>query len=135
MASEVRLYSKSGAGAARHAQGLRIAAYPRANLLLEHIASLPTKSALPQRMVAKPRVPWTSPLADITAYSCKQTWWLGMPLRIRMFGREFSWPVRSNVLETERQLQLLIDGVTDYAIYMLDPTGVVVSWNHGRRAD
>ena len=29
------------------------------------------------------------------------------------------------------QLQLLIDGVTDYAIYMLDPTGVVVSWNHG----
>ncbi len=48
-----------------------------------------------------------------------------------MFGREFSWPVRSNVLETERQLQLLIDGVTDYAIYMLDPTGVVVSWNHG----
>ena len=48
-----------------------------------------------------------------------------------MFGREFSWPVRSNVLETERELQLLIDGVTDYAIYMLDPTGVVVSWNHG----
>ncbi len=33
--------------------------------------------------------------------------------------------------ETESRLGLLIDAVTDYAIYMLDPTGHVVSWNAG----
>jgi PAS domain S-box-containing protein len=33
--------------------------------------------------------------------------------------------------QNERSLALLIDGVTDCAIYMLDPTGVVTSWNPG----
>ena len=27
--------------------------------------------------------------------------------------------------------QLLVQAVTDYAIYMLDPTGIVTSWNPG----
>jgi PAS domain S-box-containing protein len=31
----------------------------------------------------------------------------------------------------EGRFQLLVDAVTDYAIYMLDPTGVVASWNPG----
>ena len=26
---------------------------------------------------------------------------------------------------------MLVEGVTDYAIYMLDPTGTVVNWNPG----
>ena len=30
-----------------------------------------------------------------------------------------------------RQLQLLVEGVTDYAIFMLDPQGNVVNWNPG----
>ena len=29
------------------------------------------------------------------------------------------------------RIELLVQSVTDYAIYMLDPTGVVVSWNAG----
>jgi PAS domain S-box-containing protein len=33
--------------------------------------------------------------------------------------------------DSERQFRLLISGVVDYAIYMLDPNGVVVSWNTG----
>ncbi|HEX4183266.1 MAG TPA: PAS domain S-box protein [Caulobacteraceae bacterium] len=33
--------------------------------------------------------------------------------------------------ETERNFSLLVGGVTDYALYMLDPTGKVVSWNAG----
>jgi diguanylate cyclase (GGDEF)-like protein/PAS domain S-box-containing protein len=32
---------------------------------------------------------------------------------------------------SERDFQLLVRGVTDYAIYMLDPTGVVTNWNAG----
>lgn len=31
----------------------------------------------------------------------------------------------------KERFQLLVDAVTDYAIYMLDPTGIVVSWNSG----
>ena len=34
-------------------------------------------------------------------------------------------------LEGERQFRLLVQGVTDYAIYMLSPEGRVVSWNAG----
>jgi PAS domain S-box-containing protein len=33
--------------------------------------------------------------------------------------------------QSEEQLRLLIEGVRDYAIYMLDPEGVIKSWNGG----
>jgi len=35
--------------------------------------------------------------------------------------------------ETGNRFELLVQSVTDYAIYMLDPTGVIVSWNAGAR--
>ncbi|WP_254065753.1 MULTISPECIES: PAS domain-containing sensor histidine kinase [unclassified Acidisoma] len=35
------------------------------------------------------------------------------------------------MLETERGFRLLVQGVTDYAIYMLDPDGKVTNWNAG----
>ncbi len=34
-------------------------------------------------------------------------------------------------LESERRFRLLVQGVTDYAIYMLDPAGLVTNWNAG----
>jgi PAS domain S-box-containing protein len=34
-------------------------------------------------------------------------------------------------LETERRFRMLVRGVTDYAIYMLDPDGHVTNWNAG----
>src|SRR5262249_59137419 len=33
--------------------------------------------------------------------------------------------------ESERQFRLLVGGVTDYALYMLDPNGIISSWNTG----
>ncbi len=33
--------------------------------------------------------------------------------------------------ESERQFRLLVKGVTDYALYMLDPNGNITSWNAG----
>ena len=33
--------------------------------------------------------------------------------------------------EMPGRYELLVQSVTDYAIYMLDPTGIVVSWNAG----
>jgi len=33
--------------------------------------------------------------------------------------------------ESERRFRLLVEGVTDYAIFMLDPTGIVINWNPG----
>ena len=35
------------------------------------------------------------------------------------------------LLESERRFRLLVEGVTDYAIYMLDPSGIVTNWNTG----
>jgi PAS domain S-box-containing protein len=33
--------------------------------------------------------------------------------------------------QSEERFRLLVDGVVDYAIYMLDPDGVITSWNTG----
>ncbi len=33
--------------------------------------------------------------------------------------------------QSEERFRLLVDGVVDYAIYMLDPAGIVTSWNAG----
>src|ERR1700722_10373212 len=33
--------------------------------------------------------------------------------------------------ESERHFRLLVNGVTDYALYMVDPTGLVTNWNAG----
>jgi len=37
------------------------------------------------------------------------------------------------VLRSERNFRLLVNGVTDYAIFMLSPQGYVTSWNAGAR--
>ncbi len=39
----------------------------------------------------------------------------------------------SRLEESERSFELLVESVTDYAIYMLDRTGRIVSWNSGAR--
>src|SRR3954465_9660262 len=36
-----------------------------------------------------------------------------------------------SALEEAARYRILVEAVTDYAIYMLDPTGVVTSWNAG----
>ena len=38
-----------------------------------------------------------------------------------------------NLRRSEEQFRLLVQGVTDYAIYLLDPKGMVSSWNAGAR--
>ncbi len=35
------------------------------------------------------------------------------------------------VSDSERRFQLLVNGVVDYAIYMLDPDGIISNWNTG----
>src|SRR5882757_8834981 len=37
------------------------------------------------------------------------------------------------LIESERKFRLLVEGVVDYAIYMLDPDGTIASWNAGAR--
>ena len=36
-----------------------------------------------------------------------------------------------DLFESERSFRLLVENVADYALYMLDPTGVITSWNIG----
>ena len=40
---------------------------------------------------------------------------------------------RPTALKDEERYRLLIDSITDYAIYMLDENGFVTSWNPGAR--
>ncbi len=35
------------------------------------------------------------------------------------------------LLESERRFRLLVEGVTDYAMYLLDPSGIITNWNSG----
>jgi PAS domain S-box-containing protein len=37
------------------------------------------------------------------------------------------------LVESERRFRLLVEGVVDYAIYMLDPNGIVTNWNAGAK--
>jgi PAS domain S-box-containing protein len=37
------------------------------------------------------------------------------------------------VIESERRFRLLVDGVSDYAIFMISPDGHVTNWNNGAR--
>ena len=39
--------------------------------------------------------------------------------------------IEEKMLESEERFRLLVEGVKDYAILMLDPQGRVVSWNEG----
>lgn len=36
-----------------------------------------------------------------------------------------------DLFESERSFRLLVKGVADYALYMLDPSGIITSWNIG----
>ncbi|MEJ1159795.1 MHYT domain-containing protein [Prosthecomicrobium sp. N25] len=40
---------------------------------------------------------------------------------------------REALIESERRFRILVEGVTDYAIFMLSPDGKVTNWNSGAR--
>src|ERR1700724_2583442 len=40
---------------------------------------------------------------------------------------------RRGLFESELSFRLLVEGVVDYAIYMLDPNGIITNWNAGAR--
>ena len=64
-----------------------------------------------------------------------------LEVRLLALGEALEGPVRertqeleasnARLRESERRFRLLVEGVTDYAIFMLDPTGIVVNWNPG----
>jgi PAS domain S-box-containing protein len=54
----------------------------------------------------------------------------GLEARVADRARQLA-STMAQLEESERRFRLLIDAVTDYAIFMLDPTGKVASWNPG----
>jgi PAS domain S-box-containing protein len=54
----------------------------------------------------------------------------GLEARIADRARQLA-ATTARLEEAERRFSLLIDAVTEYAIFMLDPTGHIVSWNPG----
>ena len=53
-----------------------------------------------------------------------------LELRVSERTRELTEAVR-RLQESEQRFRLLVEGVTDYALYMLDPGGIVTNWNPG----
>ena len=56
--------------------------------------------------------------------------------RSRRLGQDLRWLTTTggrsgNYFESERNFRLLVEGITDYAICMLDPGGHVTNWNRG----
>jgi PAS domain S-box-containing protein len=54
----------------------------------------------------------------------------GLEARVADRARQLA-ATASRLEESERRFQLLIEAVTDYAIFMIDPAGNVASWNPG----
>jgi PAS domain S-box-containing protein len=54
----------------------------------------------------------------------------GLEARVTDHARQLAATAKQ-LEETEHRFRLLIDAVTDYAIFMLDPAGNVISWNPG----
>ncbi len=54
--------------------------------------------------------------------------WLSEALRN---ARQRSEAIASSMKESEERYRLLVEGVEDYAIFMLDPQGYITSWNTG----
>ena len=50
--------------------------------------------------------------------------------RVETRTRELTEALRQ-LRESERRFRLLVEGVTDYAIFMLDPEGIITNWNSG----
>ena len=50
---------------------------------------------------------------------------------MRASSRERRTGELSAALSGDERFRLLVDAVTDYAIYMLDPAGNIASWNAG----
>jgi PAS domain S-box-containing protein len=51
-----------------------------------------------------------------------------------MSGHNIGWAVpvtRIEALDDSKRLQLLVDGVTDYAVYLISPDGRIATWNSG----
>ncbi|MGC2199715.1 MAG: response regulator, partial [Stellaceae bacterium] len=54
-------------------------------------------------------------------------------LDLAAMRRREAQKLRQEVKQLDARYRLMVDAVTDYAIYMLDPDGIVTSWNAGGR--
>ena len=68
----------------------------------------------------------TETLKDIAALVMQQ-----MELHRLRRVEEAAHQVQNALRTSEQQFRLLVGGVTDYALYMLSPTGMITSWNEG----
>lgn len=87
--------------------------------------------ALPGALALTSTLPHGLALAGVAlaaALLCAFTWSL---VNTRERARAIAHRLASNVAEGEERFRLLVEGVRDYAILMLDERGTIMSWNAG----
>ncbi len=57
----------------------------------------------------------------------------GLLIGLALFTALMSRRARTTQAASERLFRILVEGVTDYAIYLLNPDGTVANWNEGAR--
>lgn len=126
----------------------RIKGYSESEIIGQHFSRFFTaddqKSRLPQTILEKTRVTGRHEThgwrvrkdgsrfwANATVHAVKDE--AGNLIAFAKITRDLSDKVASeNALSaSEQRFRMLVDGVIDYAIYMLDPSGIVVNWNAG----
>jgi PAS domain S-box-containing protein len=120
-----------------NAAAARIVARPPAELVgqpLWDVVGAPIGPALRDRF---DRVLAGEELVVVRSYFAKGRWYevVAHPVgdQVFLFGRNITERLQAEVLrrQSEQRLRILLDGVKDYAIVLLDPKGQIASWNIG----
>jgi PAS domain S-box-containing protein len=106
-----------------------------ANKDREYFASMRIKSSLSIPVAIGGEV---VSVLGLTSVRSTREWPDELVIRLRLVGEIFAnafmrTHTQQALTESEERFHLLVEGVTDYAIFMLDNAGHIVSWNEGIR--
>jgi PAS domain S-box-containing protein len=126
----------------------RIKGYTAGEILGQHFARFFTiedqRHGLPERILAQARAAGRHETEGWRVRKDGSRFWAnailqrvqderGVPIGFAKITRDMSERLESQVAlaDSERRFRRLVESVVDYAIYMLDPSGIVTSWNPG----
>jgi diguanylate cyclase (GGDEF)-like protein/PAS domain S-box-containing protein len=84
-------------------------------------------------IAADPSVPVSAAMISTQRLAAGVSIAAAILIGLGLFTTLVSRRARASRAASERMFRILVEGVTDYAIYMLNPDGTVANWNEGAR--